>query len=222
MTDATCLQLSQLLPAGRALHLRPGDRLCLINGLPFTGGPEALAERFAAGRPLALGFRRGEADFTLLAATPGLGRWETVPAPLLPEGPRLHPEGLRNWEVLAGPDAIYDLQPLSGVTLAWLATPLWLLQMRLWGLAAALAAAVALAFAVAPWLAAGVHLLAAVHVGRAGPAYVRADRRLRGLLPVATLAAGSEAEAHAAWRRLEPQARFLFARALPLPAPASA
>lgn len=114
MTDTTCLQLSQLLPAGRALHLRPGDRLCRINGLPFTGGAEALAERFAAARPLALGFRRGEADVTLLAETPALGRWESVPAPVLPEGPRLHPEVLRNWEVLAAPDATYDLQPLSG------------------------------------------------------------------------------------------------------------
>ncbi|MGP3697192.1 hypothetical protein [Rhodobacter sp. NSM] len=218
MTDATSLDLISVLPAGSALHLQPGDRLCRVNGLPFTGDPKTLSERFAASSPLALGFRRGERDITVLASTAALGRWQQAPALPLPEGPRLHPEALRNWEVLVSSDGIYDLQPLPCSSLALLATPLWLLQMRLWGLAAALAAGLALAFAVQPWLAAGVYLLAAIHVGRAGAAYLRADRKLRGLRPAAVLAARNEAEAHAAWLALEPRARFLFARQQPMTA----
>ncbi|WP_420023881.1 hypothetical protein ACN9JG_07400 [Cereibacter azotoformans] len=221
MTDATSLDLASLLPAGSALHLQPGDRLCRVNGRPFTGSPEDLAARFGTG-PLALGFRRGEIDFTVLAETATLGRWQPAPAPALAEGPRLHPEALRNWEVLAAPDGTYDIQPLPCSSLALLATPLWLLQMRLWGLAAALAAGVALALAVQPWFAAGVYVLAAIHVGRAGAAYLRADRKLRGLMPRAVLAARSEGEVHTTWALLEPRARFLFARTAALPEPASA
>ncbi|MCE6952998.1 hypothetical protein LAZ29_18895 [Cereibacter sphaeroides] len=222
MADALCLELASPSPAGAALHLRPGDRLCRVNGLPFTGAPEDLAARFAAAPRLALGFRRGEADFVVLAETAALGDWIAVPATALPDGARLHPEALCNWEVMAARDGCYDIQPLPASRAALLAAPLWLLQMRLWGLAAALMAAVALAFAVVPWLAVPVYLLAAIHVGSAGPAYVRADRRLRGMQPVAVLAARNEAGAHAAWRGLDGRARFLFARAPAAAAPVSA
>ena len=123
---------------------------------------------------------------------------------------------------MAAPDGRYDLQPVPPSILSLVATAVWLLQMRLWGLAAALTAAVALALMVSPWLAVAVHLLASVHVWRSGAAYVRADRRMRGLHPAATLAARSESGAHAAWLALHPRGHFLFARVLPEPAAASA
>lgn len=199
--------------AGRALCLRAGDVLVAVNGRAFTGDGPTLARRFAArsGQTLALTFRRGDQVLTVLCADPAPGQWETIPAPPPEEGlAGLDPDGLRNWEILRGPDGTYDLHPLRPSMAALLAPPLWLLQMRLWVPFATLATALAAGALVAFWVPLLVWGASVLHIRHAAPAYVRLDRAARGLTIHAVHAARTEAEAHAVHRRLHPADRFLF------------
>lgn len=222
MTDtaepvATTLRLRAIPPqaAGRALALQSGDVLVAVNGRAFSGDSAALQRRFAdrKGRALALGFRRGEAGFTVLSDRADLGQWEAVPLPAgQPDGERIDPDALRNWEILRSSDGLYDLHPLNASALALALPPLWLLQMRLWVPFATLAAALVAAGLAAIWAVGIVWLAAGLHMRHAAAAYLRLDRRARGLLPHAVHAARTESEAHAAHHRLHPADRFLFER----------
>lgn len=217
-TASTTLRLRTVPPhsTGRALALCPGDVLVSVNGRAFTGDYAALERRFAdrKGRSLALGFRRGEGTLTVLSGRADLGQWETVPQPLdQPEGERIDPDTLRNWEILRSGDGLYDLHPLTAPVVALALPPLWLLQMRLWVPFATLSAALVAAGLAAIWAVGIVWLAAGLHMRHAACTYLRLDRRARGLFPHAVHAARTEAEAHAAHRRLNPTDRFLFERA---------
>jgi hypothetical protein len=202
-------------PVGRLLCLEEGDLLCAVNGQPFDGDEKALAERMAAGggKPQALTFRRAGNLFTVLSPTARLGVWEPVLAPAETGLSKINPDVLTNWEILADGENAYDLQPTSPGILALIAPPVWLLQMRLWVPAAALTAAGMVALAVSPLMLLAVYIAGGLHIWHAGPRYFRKDRVARGMSPRVVLAAPSEKAAHAAFSRLEPAARFAFARA---------
>lgn len=201
--------------AGRALGLCAGDLLVAVNGRAFQGDVAGLQATLAeSGSSAALTFRRGAAEFTVLAATPVLGVWEAAPAPA-EDGMRrpFDPALLQRWEVMRGADGRYDLIPMR-LPLLGLAVPqLWLMQQRLWLPAAMLVAAVVAGVIVHPWLALAVQAAGAAHLRGAHAAYLRQDRRGRGLAFHMVLAARGEAAAHAAQRALFPEDRYLFARA---------
>ena len=202
---------------GRKLGLRGGEVLLAINGRPFRGDDDVLTRRFEArgGKPLALSFARGMEEFTVLAETAKLGRWEVIaagPMPDMEEAPtRIDPESLRNFEVMRSDKGVYDLYPAVPPVMAALAAPVWLLQMRIWVPGATLVAALAASAVVAPWLAAVVWLAAGIWVRRAAAYFVRSDRRLRGLAWEGMIAARTEAEAHARHLARYPEDRNLFA-----------
>ncbi len=197
--------------AGRALGLRAGDTLVAVNGRGFQGDAALLARRMAEAGEVALTFQRGGAEFTLLAARADLGRWEAVPA--LPEDEarrRIDPALLRNWEVLRAADGSYDIYPLRLPAYALVVPQLWLAQMRLWLPFAMLVAGVVAGFIVHPLLALAVQAAGAAHLRQAFAIYLRMDRRGRGLGFCGVIAARGEGDAHAAWRKLQPEDRYLF------------
>lgn len=204
---------------GRRLGLRGGEVLLAINGRPFRGDDDMFNRRFdaRAGKPLALTFARGTEEFTVLAETGKLGRWEIIAAGPLPEtdegAARIDPEALRNFEVMRSDKGIYDLYPAVPPVLAALAAPVWLLQMRIWAPGATLVAALAASALVSPWLASLVWLAAGLWVRRAAAYFVRSDRKLRGLAWDGMIAARTEAEAHAKHLARYPGDRNLFAPA---------
>lgn len=209
------LRADGMEPAARRLGLKAGDQLEAINGLPFRGDEAALRAQLGArgGKALALQFRRGAETFLVLVDAARLGRWEAVPCPL-PEGAtpeRVDPAGLQNFEVMRSASGVYDLYPVAAPTLAMVAPPVWLLQMRLWAPGATLVAALAAAAVVHPLLAVGVWAAAGVWVRQSAAAFLRADRMMRGLAFEGAIAARGEAAAHAAHLRLHPQDRYLFA-----------
>ncbi len=201
--------------AGRALGLAAGDILLAVNGRAFTGTPAHLAQRLAerAGKPLALTFQRGPNRITVLADRADLGVWDTMAAPAMAEDdlPRLDPDRLSNWEVLRDGTGRFDLICLSPSSLATLLPPLWLLHMRLWVPCATMLTALIVAGAVTPYAVPLVWGALGVHLRRAGPAYLRADRAGRGLRFHAVHAARSESLAQAAHLALFPNDRALFA-----------
>lgn len=215
--SALRLRAGGIEAAAIALGLRAGDVLEAINGVPFRGDEAALRARFAErrGRPVALAFRRGAETFQVLVETERLGRWEPVPCPLPEgaEGGRIDPEGLRNFQVMRSEAGVYDLYPAVPSVLAMIAPPLWLMQMRLWAQGATVVAALAAAAVVMPVLAAVVWVAAGLWVQRSAAAFLRADRRARGLRFDGVIAARGEAEAHAAHLARHPADRYLFAPA---------
>lgn len=202
---------------GRKLGLKGGEVLIAINGRSYRGDDDGLHRRFEARgtKPLALTFARGEEEFTVLAETSRLGRWEIIGAGPMPEEqpPRIDPDKLRNFEVLRSDKGVYDLYPAVPPRLALLAAPIWILQMRIWAQGATLGAALAAAAVVSPWLAALVWLAAGLWLRRAAAWFVRADRRARGLNWEGVIAARTEAEAHAIHMARHPEDRNLFAPA---------
>lgn len=206
---------------GRALRLQDGDILHAINGVAYHGDEFELRHRISASKnPVALGFLRGKQTFVVLSTTGRLGTWEAVPAVDMIEMARINPDFLVNWEVLRGADGTYDLHSLSGTLLALLAAPLWLLQMRLWIPAAAFLAGMMVSTVVSPLMAGSVYLAAGLHIWNGGHKYFRKDRQSRGLQPYIVIAAPSERAAHAIYKKLEPQSRFLFERSESDPATA--
>jgi hypothetical protein len=210
------LRLKMLTPAtrGHSLGLRSGDLLAAINGKAFHGDTGVLARRFRdrPGKPLALTFLRGAEEFTLLVDRPDLGPWEAVSPPR--EGDtrrRMDPDQLINWEILRARDGSYDLQPLRTSALAQIVPPLWFLEMRLWVPFATFVAAMAAGALVSPLVALLVYGATALHLRQAAAGYVRIDRRARGLVFHAVIAARTEAEAHRVHLRLKPNDHFLFA-----------
>lgn len=206
------LSSDKLSPAGAQLGLRQGDVLVAVNGKPFAGNGPALQERFkqAAGRPLALTFRRRNIDVTVLADHANLGRWDVVPAVLDWEGERQDPDTLRNWEIYRDEDGRYDLQPTQPNMLVMLCPPLWLMQYRLWVPAMAITAAIAVSAAIWIVLVPFVWVMSGMILKRSGPTLFRVDRASRGLAHYAIVAAGSEAGAHAAYGKIEPKGQFIF------------
>lgn len=208
---------------GRRLGLTGGEMLLAINGRPFRGDDDTLEKRFeeAGGKPLVLTFRRGAEEIVVLGHTGKLGRWDIVPAPeeeTSDDPPRrLDPAHLRNFEVMRSEAGVYDIMPAVPPMMAMMASPVWLLQMRLWAPGATLIAALAASAVVTPWLAAAVWLAAGLYVRRAGAFFLRADRRGRGLAFHGVIAARTEAEAHARHLARHPGDRNLF-----LPAPPQA
>lgn len=206
---------------GRRLGLRGGEVLLSVNGRAFRGDDDVLNRRFDArgGKPLALTFARGTEEFTVLAETAKLGRWEIIAAGPLPEAEetsaRIDPEALRNFEVLRSEKGVYDLYPAVPSLTAALAAPVWLLQMRIWAPGATLVAALAASALVSPWLAGLVWLAAGLWVRRAAAYFIRLDRKLRGLAWDGMIAARTEAEAHAKHLARHPADRNLFAPARP-------
>lgn len=214
---AGSLILSEPNRLGAALGLRAGDRLIAVNGLPIPAEASALAARIGqGGRATALTMDRAGLVWIVLSDSAQLGRWRPGPAPIdRPEDPkgRIHPEALRNWEILRAPDGRYDLQPAALPLMALIAPPLWLMQARLW---AGLAVWAALVLVGVPlgWPAVLVlHAIAAVYFWKTGPALWRADRFARGLRPDGVLAAASETAVHARIRDLHPGAVYIHAAA---------
>lgn len=211
---------------GRRLGLTGGDILVAINGKTFRGWDETLEKRFdtRGDKPLALTFRRGEVEVTVLAETHRLARWDHIAAPVEidPEeenGRRIDPAHLRNWEVMrSAATQLYDLHPSVPPLTALIAPPIWVLQMRLWVPFATLLAALIPAALVSPFAAAVVWFAAGLYVRRSAAFFVRADRRGRGLSFAGMIAARTEAEAHAKHLLLHPEDRNLFARSPAQPA----
>lgn len=211
------LRLAEVAPsaAGRGLGLRGGDVLVAVNGRGFHGDVASLSALAGnGGTALALTFQRGGAEFTVLARTAALGRWESVAA-LAEDGARrrIDPAVLQPWEMMRAPDGTYDIFPQHLPMLGLALPQLWLLQMRLWVPCAMLVAAVVAGGIVHPALALAVHVAGAAHLRWTHAMYLRLDRRARGLSFHMVLAARGEARAHAAHRALYPDDRYLFARA---------
>lgn len=200
-------------PKGRDLRLREGDVLVAVNGEPFSGTEKDLSARFidAHGRPLALSFHRGTQVFNVLATSSRLGAWEQIDWSPDLSAAKMNPDVMSNWEFFRGANGLYDVQPLAPGVLALLAPPVWLLQMRLWVPSSALIAAIAVALVVSPLMALAAYLAAGLHIWHSGPKYFRNDRQARGYLGDMVLAAPSEKVAHAAYLRLNPNSRFVFA-----------
>ncbi len=204
----------RLTATGVSLGLRPGDVLAAINGKPFVGTKTQLNDRFreVRGRPLALTFKRGELDITVLTEHSDLGRWEPAPAVTNWSGDRQDPEALRNWEILRGEDGRYDLHPLKPGVAALVFPPLWLMQNRLWAHAAAIVAVVAVAAAIWWVLVPFVYVFSGVIVRATGPLLFRLDRISMGLVPYATVAARTESGAHIAYGKIDPKGHFLYGK----------
>lgn len=213
-TAPATLQLKDVpaASAGRALGLRAGDTVLAVNGRGFQGDLSVLQTLLSAsGGLMALTVQRGAAEVTVLTGTAQLGRWDAVPAPADDARRRIDPAFLRNWEVMRAADGSYDLFPHRLPTAALLIPQLWLMQMRLWLPCAMFVAAVAAGMIVHPVLALAVHAAAGVHLRHAHAMYLRLDRRARGLSFQTVLAARTEAQAHAAYRGLQPDDHYIFA-----------
>ena len=205
----------KLTASGTALGLKIGDTLAAINGKAFAGNAAALNERFAhaGGRPVALTFRRGEVDITVLALHPDLGKWELTPAITDWTGDRTDPDMMRNWEILRRADGAYDIQPLDVGMMALLCPPFWLLQNRLWVPTAAITAVIAISTAIWWVLFPFIYVACGVIVQRSGTTLFRLDRINQGMQPYAIVAATTEAGAHAAYGKIDPRGRFVYAAA---------
>lgn len=201
--------------AGRSLALAAGDILLAVNGRAFSGTPAHLAARLAErdGKPLALTFQRGPNRLTVLADRADLGVWESMAAPPVAEEdlPRIDPDNLSNWEIMRDAEGRFDAVCLAPSWLATVLPPLWLLQMRLWVPFSTMLTALVVASAVSPYVVPLVWTVLGVHLRRAGSAYLRADRRGRGLRLQSVHAARSEAAAHRAHLAIFPNDRSLFA-----------
>ncbi len=223
MTDSTEPTMLQLFDPsatllGRELRLQNGDILLGINGVPFHGDDFELRSRIGGTKePVALSFLRGSQTFVVLSSTARLGTWQAIPAVEMVEMTRINPAVLVNWEIMRSADGTYDIHSLSGTFLALIAAPVWLLQMRLWIPAAAFAAGMMVSVAVSPLMAIAVYLAAGLHIWSGGHKYFRKDRQSRGMKPHMVIAASSERSAHAIYKRMDPQARFLFDRFDPEP-----
>ncbi|AWB49667.1 hypothetical protein HYN69_15200 [Gemmobacter aquarius] len=201
--------------AGRALGMRSGDTVVAVNGRGFRGDLAALQTVLSgSGGEMALTVQRGGSEVTVLTDTLHLGRWEAVPA-LADDASRrrIDPAFLRNWEVMRAVDGSYDLFPHRLPATAMLLPQLWLMQMRLWLPCAMLVAAVTAGMIVHPALALVVHAAAGVHLRSMHAMYLRLDRRARGLSFQTVLAVRTEAQAHAAYRALQPEDQYIFAPA---------
>ena len=199
---------------GRRLGLTGGEVLLAVNGVAFTGKETALTARLLMrrGKPLALTFAREGGNLLVLAETTALGRWDPVPALPVAEGEtaRIDPDGLRNFEVMRGPEGQYDLYSVEVPLIAVIAPPLWLFQMRVWAPGATLLAGLAAAAIVTPWLSLVVWLSAALWIRGAAVPLLRADRQARGLGFAGVVAARSETEAHAIHQARSPGDRCIF------------
>lgn len=210
------LRLAQVPPGsvGAGLALQAGDVLLAVNGNPFLGPATALAERLAQrrGAALALTFRRGTKDLTVLSRRVDLGLWDQVAPPLdLAEGNRLDPDLMSNWEVLRSPAGLFDIYRPQPSPFAASLPLLWLLYQRLWIAAATLLAAMTVSAAVSPLAVLGIWVVAGWHLWRHGTYHLRADRAFRGLWRHSVHAARSEAQARAAHLRFYPNDQPLFA-----------
>ena len=210
----TSLRLTRrgLSAAGKSLGLAPGDQLVAINGKTFTGDAQSLNARFkkAGENGLALSFRRGERDFTVLAQHPNLGMWELAPLEKPYAGDRVDPDLLDNWQVLSRADGCYDLVRMRPSVLATVLPSLWLMQMRLWGAMAAITGLILVLTAV--WWPMGIlaNLMGGYYLRIGGNDMIRHDRALRGLFPKSVIAARSEVQAHRLYQEANPGAHFLF------------
>lgn len=216
-TDTIKLSGRRLTASGGALGLKPGDILVGVDSKPFTGSVARLNKKFkaAGGRPLALSFRRGKVDLTVLADHPNLGKWEAAPA-ISDWAPELSdPDQLINWEILRDADGRYDLHPLRVSELALMCPPLWLAQNRLWAICAAIVAVLVVAWVIWWPVMPVVYVLIGVTLRQTGHILYRLDRMQLGLVPYATVAAHNEAEAHAAYGKIAPSGQFYFAPPAP-------
>lgn len=209
------LELIKVGTAGTSLGLRPGDKLVGIDGKPFTEGPRELARRFSPTetRKVALHFQRADLDLTVISVTPKLGRWRPCPAVGNPQLPQIDIDRIENWEVLRSRDGRYDLFRHRVSPLSWIATPIWLAQMRLWPYLGGMSALVLLGWPAGWWASALLYGLSAAYMRRNYAQLIRTDRLARGLAPYAVVAADSESAAHVAYADMEPDDRFVFGAA---------
>lgn len=206
------LELIKVGTIGNSLGLRPGDKLVGIDGEPFTEGARELSRRFSPleTKRVALHFQRADLDLTVISVTPKLGRWRPCPAVGKPKLPKIDFDRIDNWEVLRSKDGRYDLFRHRVSPLTWMATPLWLAQMRLWPHLGGLFALVLLGWPAGWWASGILYGLAAVHVRRNYAQLIRSDRLSRGMLPYAVIAAETETAAHRTYTDMEPDDRFTF------------
>ncbi|MFP4571040.1 hypothetical protein [Rhodosalinus sp.] len=212
----TALELRATNERGAALGLRAGDQVVAIDGTPLTGGTAELTADLAPGRgPRALGVRRGDATFPVLADTSDLGRWVAIPAPEGLQPRALDPDTLCNWELFRDARGRYDLQPLTPSLWALVATPLWLAHNRLWTPLAVHLSATVSALPVGVLPACAVYALGSVYVWRAARMLFRVARQSEGMQPFALVAASAAREAHALCATLAPDLRHVDASPAP-------
>ncbi len=209
------LELVKVGTAGTSLGLRPGDKLVGMDGMAYTDGARDLRLHFSPleTKKVAMHFQRADLDLTVISTTPKLGRWRPCPAVGNPKLPQVDANRIENWEVLRAPDGRYDLFRHRVSPLAWMATPIWLANMRLWPHLGGISALVLLGWPAGWWASVLLYALAAAYVRRNYAQLIRADRLARGLAPYAVVAAESEAAAHAAYANMEPDDRFAFGSA---------
>lgn len=212
------LALASANPQGKALGLRPGDILLRVDTHAVDGQTKDLLARFKEHpeRPRVLWMRRDEKVWPVLARTAILGRWRAMPWPdtaaRLPEP--LPAARLRNYDVMIGPDDIYDAQPQKPSVLG-LVPPLYMLQMRLWTPLAIWAALSVLCVPLG-WGAGGaLQALICIYFWRAAPMLVRVDRMARGFRLWRVIAARSERDLHRQMVALAPELRFFHAAGRP-------
>lgn len=199
---------------GHEYGLRKGDFLVAVNGEKFTGTKQTLKGQFARSKApqLALTFLRGDKEFTILAGTYELCRWQEDFAPEIDHSQRdrIDPSMLENWEILRDRQGYYEVFPLHNPTLALVAAPIWLMNMRLWTLLASAIAVTGFSYAINPWAALAVYLSFSIWVWRNGIALFRMERRTRGLNPWIVVAANNETQAHEICRMLDPSLVYVF------------
>ena len=208
------LELHKVGVAGQSLGLRPGDKLVGLDGQPFTGGAKELRARFSAleNKRVAMHFQRADVDLTVVSVTPKLGRWMPCPVAGEPHVPPVDASQLDNWEILRARDGSYDLFRHRVSPLVWIATPLWLAQMRLWPHLAAFLGMVAVGLPVGLWMAISLWVLASYYTRKNYAQVIRADRIQRGMFPFAIIAARGEMGAHATYLSMMPDDEFAFGK----------
>lgn len=208
------LELRKVGAAGQALGLRPGDKLVGLDGEAFTAGTKELRARFSAmeTKRVAMHFRRADVDLTVVSVTPKLGRWSPCPVAGDPAVPKVSAEQVENWEIMRARDGSYDLFRHRASPMVWIATPLWLAQMRLWPHLAAFFGMCAVGFPVGLWMSAALWGLASYYVKKNYDQIIRADRASRGMFPYAMIAAQGEMHAHATYLAMQPDDTFAFGK----------
>ena len=214
-----CVKLASPSAYAKSLGLRRGDLVialdCKINDLTDDQMMRLMRNGNEQPRPVTL--RRGQDDWTVLCKSDQLGHLARfiTDAPL-PELPDIRQQKLKNWDVLIGPNDIYDLQKQSPALLG-LIPPLYLIQMRLWTELAVWAALTLLCIPFGLIAAVVVQLLLAVYFWRKGPIHVRQDRSARGFVVWRLVAAPNETAIHSYIKTARPDLQFVYARPVPEP-----
>lgn len=206
--QAAMLSLEKATPYARAMGLRRGDCLVGLRGKPVEGDARTALARLRAApqTPVHLTFQRTDEQWDLICQPRHLGRWSAVTHTNL-SVPLRADTRLRNWEIWADADGVYDVQA-QAPSLAGLLGPVYLLHMRLWGPLAVWAGVMTLGLGLGLVWAILFQALLSIYIWRAGPVMVKTDRLARGFRPWRVIACRHEKEVHDKIRQLAPDLRF--------------